>query len=94
MGVVKAETVQRVLSREEGPSGGDGGDEAGEHPRLTRAMRFIRDRGFVTRREYARRMQVSPRTALRDLADLVGRGILRRAGSGPGVRYLPVEEGG
>lgn len=49
--------------------------------------------GQITRKDYAEIARVSLLTASRDLANMVGRGILEPRGSGKGRKYIPSSEG-
>jgi two-component system response regulator HydG len=59
------------------------------NPRQRRAFPLIVDRKEVTRAEYQAMVgnNLSPRTALYDLQDLVKKGVLRKSGRGPSTRY-------
>jgi two-component system response regulator HydG len=59
------------------------------NPRQRKAFPLLLDRREVTRAEYQAMVgnNLSPRTALYDLQDLVKKGILRKSGRGPATRY-------
>jgi Fic family protein len=59
------------------------------NPRQRRAFPLLLDRKEVTRAGYQAIVgnNLSPRTALYDLQDLVKKGILRKNGRGPATRY-------
>jgi DNA-binding NtrC family response regulator len=57
--------------------------------RLRIALELASRHGRMTRQEYERATGTSTRTAKRDLADLVERGLLRVTGHGRSVAYLP-----
>jgi two-component system response regulator HydG len=59
------------------------------NPRQKRAFPLLLDRREVTRAEYQAIAgnNLSPRTALYDLQDLVKKGVLRKSGRGPATRY-------
>ncbi|HET6204411.1 MAG TPA: sigma 54-interacting transcriptional regulator [Planctomycetota bacterium] len=58
------------------------------------ALGLLAARGWITTREYIRAAGVSERTGLRDLSDLVSRGVLIRVGSRRGTAYrLAVRSG-
>lgn len=60
-------------------------------PRLLEGLRVVRETGSTTRAEYAESVGVSARTASRDLAGLVGRGLVERdGGGGRAARYVAV----
>jgi ATP-dependent DNA helicase RecG len=56
--------------------------------RQLRAVEHVRVQGGITTREYRESFHVSDRQALRDLNDLVGRGILARKGSSVATRHV------
>ncbi|MEE2888672.1 MAG: sigma 54-interacting transcriptional regulator, partial [Planctomycetota bacterium] len=65
--------------------------------RLARLLELIAARGSLSNQEYAREAGVSLRTGLRDLNDLLDRGLIRRVGRRRGARYFvkrPVSVGG
>jgi len=51
------------------------------------ALRYVQEKGRVTKQEYMRLTSSSAVTAKRDLADLVGKGIFVRRGATRNVRY-------
>jgi hypothetical protein len=55
--------------------------------RLQTLHRLVCQRGSITSLEYAAVVGISARTALRDLANLQGAGVLAREGSRRGARY-------
>ena len=57
------------------------------NPRQEKALEYIKEKGSITRQEYERLLNVSERTALRDLNDLVSREILIMRGKGPATVY-------
>ena len=60
----------------------------GLNERQTDAVRFIREHGGMSNREYQQRFGVSERTALRELAGMHEKGVLTRTGAtGRGTRY-------
>lgn len=62
--------------------------------RQLRALDFIRSRGYITSRDYARLNELSERQALRELTDMVDRGVLKRMGKGRACQYVfPGEDG-
>ena len=52
------------------------------------ALRLVAERGRITRQEYEKEAGVSPRTAKRDLADLVRSGWLRCDRNGRNTGYI------
>jgi len=60
---------------------------AGLSDRHRQLLQLASERGTVTSRDYCAKVGVSQRTALRDLAELVGRGLLKRVGSRRGAVY-------
>ncbi|MGH2497789.1 MAG: ATP-binding protein [Ktedonobacteraceae bacterium] len=58
-----------------------------EERRKTLAMRYIQQHGFITNREYRELTGVSENTALRDLEELVARGVLKKIGKTRGRQY-------
>ncbi|WP_373497891.1 sigma 54-interacting transcriptional regulator [Desulfococcus sp.] len=55
---------------------------------------YILSRKTITRSDYMKWVgtDISPRTAVYDLQDLVKKGVLRKDGSGPATRYILVEQ--
>jgi tetratricopeptide (TPR) repeat protein len=62
--------------------------DAGKSGRLMEVHGLVLARGRITRRECATRLGISPRSALRDLSELVARGLLVRVGRGRATRYV------
>lgn len=62
-------------------------DSLGVNERQRRALLAAKKTGALTNAEYQRATGASRPTAIRDLADLVKKGLLRRIGSGRGARY-------
>ena len=56
--------------------------------RQRRILDFVAINGQITRSEAVKDLQVSPRTAYRDLDSLVKLGLLQRKGKGPGTFYM------
>jgi transcriptional regulator with GAF, ATPase, and Fis domain len=56
--------------------------------RLARLLDLIETRGSLSNQEYVTEVGVSPRTGLRDLNDLLDRGLIRRVGRRRGARYF------
>ena len=61
--------------------------ELGLHERQVRAIEYIRQHGRMTNRDYVRLVNVSRRTATRDLMTLVEKGLLRQMGKGKGSYF-------
>ena len=61
--------------------------------RLASLHELVGKQGSVSAEECASRLGVSPRTGLRDLQELVRRGMLERVGKRRGARYRLVEKG-
>jgi ATP-dependent DNA helicase RecG len=59
----------------------------GVNDRQKQAILFIKQNGYITNSKYQQEYQVSDRTALRDLDDLVTREILVKTGDKKGTRY-------
>ena len=55
--------------------------------RQLQAILHIKQKGYITNGQYQQAYQVSAKTALRDLEDLVNRNILAKAGEKKGRRY-------
>ena len=55
--------------------------------RQLQAVRFVKSNGRITSGEYQEQIGAEPRTATRDLADLVEKGVLRRNGQKRGAYY-------
>jgi len=56
--------------------------------RQKKAVAFVKTKGRITNSEYQQLAGVSSKTAMRDLADLVNRGVLRRVGALKGTHYV------
>jgi ATP-dependent DNA helicase RecG len=55
--------------------------------RQRQAVRFVKSNGRITSGEYQEQIGAEPRTATRDLANLVEKGVLRRNGQKRGTYY-------
>jgi len=62
--------------------------QLGVNYRQKQAVHFVKQNGYITNSRYQQEYQVSERTALRDLDDLVFRKILVKTGDKKGTRYL------
>jgi ATP-dependent DNA helicase RecG len=62
--------------------------QLGVNYRQKQAVHFVKQNGYITNSKYQQEYQVSERTALRDLDDLVIRKILVKTGDKKGTRYL------
>ncbi len=60
----------------------------GLNDRQVQAVAYVRERGRITNREYQALFDVSERTALYDLSDLVDKGVLLPVSSGRGRHYI------
>lgn len=56
--------------------------------RQLRALSFIQSQGYITNRDYARLNELSERQALRELTEMVDRGLLIRMGKGRACQYV------
>lgn len=92
-----ADGVLDVIGRGRGTLYAIGDRADGDHdlpPRVREGLRIVREKGRITRAEYAVSVGVSARTASRDLAELVERGLVDRdGGGGRAARYVAVEGG-
>jgi ATP-dependent DNA helicase RecG len=57
------------------------------NPRQIELLRYLRRRNSVTNQEYVAMMNISPRTGLRDLKDMMDKGLILRIGSRRGAIY-------
>jgi len=62
-------------------------NELGLTQRQKRAVEYVKANGRITNREYVELTGISPRTATRDLVDLVRKGVLRQSGRGKGSHF-------
>ncbi|MEJ5347707.1 MAG: sigma-54 dependent transcriptional regulator [Desulfosoma sp.] len=60
--------------------------------RQLRALDFVQSQGYITNRDYARLNEVSERQALRELTDMVDKGLLVRMGKGRSCQYVFAQE--
>jgi DNA-binding NtrC family response regulator len=62
--------------------------------RQEKVFSFIRANKTITRNQYQSQLgeDISSRTAIYDLQDLVKKGVLRKKGSGPATRYIYIEK--
>lgn len=63
------------------------GNEAKLNPRQLNGLQIVQEKGSISNSEYQAATGASPATALRDLTDLVERGILTTRGKLKGLRY-------
>jgi predicted HTH transcriptional regulator len=61
--------------------------QLGLNERQKKAIEELRGREYITNADYQRISECAARTATRDLADLVGLGVIRLEGHGRGARY-------
>jgi sigma-54 specific flagellar transcriptional regulator A len=78
--------------RTSGPCGGAGHESAEESlassgARTRASIAWVKEHGRLTRRDYEKAAGVSGRTARRDLAEMVNRGVLVKVGAGRGASY-------
>jgi DNA-binding NtrC family response regulator len=95
---VATSAAQGPPARHEGGSAAPAGpiptDGAGGlSERLRRLLALVGERGSLTSREYCAEAGVSQRTALRDLSELVDKGLLARQGSRRAARYCVRADG-
>jgi ATP-dependent DNA helicase RecG len=63
--------------------------ELGLNERQIKAVMFVKEKGEITNKDYQMVCATSERTATRDLADLVRKGIFRQIGTtGRGAGYM------
>lgn len=67
-------------------------EEMGLNERQVEALLYAKKHGQISRRDYAQLTGVSTKTAYRDLAQLVARGILETRGAGRYIHYVFKEE--
>ena len=58
------------------------------NPRQFQAVKYIQKQGSIQSHEYAERFKCSRDTAVRDLNELVERGVITTQGAGPQLRYV------
>jgi len=61
--------------------------------RQIKAVQYLKENQFISNSEYMILTNVSDRTSLRDLEDLVEKGILQKTGEKKGTKYLLVNSG-
>ncbi|MBW1974317.1 MAG: sigma 54-interacting transcriptional regulator [Deltaproteobacteria bacterium] len=61
--------------------------------RQRRALNFIKEHGYITNKYYAEINKISARQSLRELDDMIAKGVLVRIGKGRGARYVLSELG-
>jgi predicted HTH transcriptional regulator len=67
-------------------------DALGVSERQRRVLLAARSKGTLTNAEYQKMSGVPPKTATRDLSDLVGKGVLKQVGAGRGSHYVPLRK--
>jgi predicted HTH transcriptional regulator len=67
-------------------------EEMGLSERQVEALLYAKKQGQISRRDYAQLTGVATKTAYRDLAQLVARGILETRGTGRYTHYVFKEE--
>jgi len=55
--------------------------------RQVKAVLYVKEKGKITNKEYQEAIDVISRTALRDLDDLIVKGVFKRNGEGKNVFY-------
>jgi ATP-dependent DNA helicase RecG len=63
-------------------------DALGVSERQRRVLLTAKSKGTLTNSEYQKISGVPPKTATRDLSDLVGKGVLKQVGAGRGSHYV------
>ena len=58
------------------------------NPRQFKAVKHLQKHGFIQTHEYMERFKCARDTAVRDLNELVERGIVETQGAGPQLRYV------
>lgn len=58
------------------------------NPRQFKAMKYVQKHGSIQSHEYGKRFKCSRDTAVRDLKELVERGLVEIQGAGPQLRYV------
>lgn len=56
--------------------------------RQKRAFKFVKEHGYITNKYYAEINNISSRQALRELDDMIEKGVLVRIGKGRGAKYV------
>lgn len=59
----------------------------GLNERQIEAIDLIKQHGRITTRDYCNLLKVARDTANRDLSSLLGKGIIKKRGSGPQIHY-------
>ncbi len=70
---------------------GDGIDETTRihlTERQRRALKFVKEHGYITNKFYAEINNISSRQALRELDNMIEKGVFIRVGKGRGARYI------
>jgi len=63
-------------------------EKFGLNERQVKAIEFLKENNSITNKEYQSLFDVTDRTALRDLDDLVTKGLIKKTGEKKGTRYL------
>ena len=63
-------------------------EKLGLSERKLKVIEFLKEKGSITNKEYQSLGGITDRTALRDLDDLVSKGLIRKQGKKKGTRYL------
>ncbi|MBU0566975.1 hypothetical protein KKC52_02840 [bacterium] len=63
-------------------------NRSGLNERQIKAIKFIKERGRITRKEYVALAEMSPRMAHLDLTELVNKELIIPIGKGRSVKYV------
>ncbi|MEW6185273.1 MAG: ATP-binding protein [Thermodesulfobacteriota bacterium] len=62
--------------------------------RQKKGLEYTRQHGYITNRDYQKLCEISRRQSLKDLIELVEKGLFIKEGKGRSVRYLQRQKGG
>ena len=65
----------------------------GLNDRQIKVIVYMKEKGSITNREYQSLFSITDRTALRDLNDLISKGLVQKRGVKKGTRYLLIHVG-
>ena len=65
----------------------------GLNDRQIKVIVYMKEKGSITNREYQSLFSITDRTALRDLNDLISKGLVKKRGVKKGTRYLLIHVG-
>jgi len=60
----------------------------GSSERQIDALKYMQERGHITTKRYGELFKVTDRTALRDLNELISKGLAKREGKGKRAKYI------